>query len=146
VNLETDSQESVSEYVKEVMSERVPPTAFFGGNNRISRYIYRALGQLGLRIPEDVAVAGFDDFEVADMLQPPLTVVNQPVEQMGKTAAEVLFSQLKMNAEDRPEIGSKTVLKVDLIIRESCGCRPIPHGDMLGPRGTAQPIPEQLVS
>jgi len=145
VNLEADSQESVSNYVKEVMTERKPPTAFFGGNNRISRYLYRAIGQLGLSIPEDVAVVGFDDFEMADMLQPPLTVVNQPVELLGRTAAEVLFSQLKMNAEDRPEVGARTVLKVDLIVRSSCGCQPISQDDVLNPRASDPTKPQQLV-
>jgi LacI family transcriptional regulator len=127
VNLESNSQNAVTRYLKDVMAERKPPTAFIAGNNRISRYLYRAISQLGLRIPEDVAIVGFDDFDLADMLQPPLTVVNQPVELLGKIAAEVLFAELKVETEDRPEIGGKTVLKVDLIVRSSCGCQSIPE-------------------
>jgi LacI family transcriptional regulator len=127
VNLEIDSQDAVTKYLKEVMAERKPPTAFIAGNNWISRYLYRAITQLGLRIPEDVATVGFDDFDLADMLQPPLTVVNQPVELLGTIAAEVLFSQLKLAMEDRPEVGGRTVLKVDLIVRASCGCQPVPE-------------------
>ena len=113
----------VLDYVKKAMSEKKPPTAFFAGNNRISQYLYRAMFNLGLRIPEDVAIIGFDDFETADMLHPPMTVIRQPIELMGKTAAEVLFAQLKMKADSRPEVGSRTTLKVELILRSSCGCK-----------------------
>jgi LacI family transcriptional regulator len=121
-DFETDTETMVLDYVKKVMSEKKPPTAFLAGNNRISRYLYRAMFHLKLRIPEDVAIVGFDDFDMADMLHPPLTAVRQPIELMGKTAAEVLFAQLKMKAEIRPEVGSKTLLKVELIVRSSCGC------------------------
>ena len=126
-NLETDTEAMVLDYVKKVMSERKPPTAFLAGNNRISRYLYRAMFQLGYDIPKDVAIVGFDDFDMADMLHPPLTVVRQPIELMGTTAAEVLFDQLKMKADSRPEVGSKTTLKVELILRSSCGCSGKPH-------------------
>jgi LacI family transcriptional regulator len=132
-DLEADSEEMVLDYVKKVMAEKKPPTAFFAGNNRISRYLYRAMFHLKLRIPEDIAIVGFDDFDTADMLHPPLTVVRQPVELMGKTAAEVLFAQLKMKADNRPEIGSKTTLKVELIVRSSCGCGVRPPSDAAGP-------------
>jgi LacI family transcriptional regulator len=121
-DLETDTEEMVLDYVKKVMTGKKPPTAFLAGNNRISRYLYRAMFQLGLRIPQDVAIVGFDDFDMADMLHPPLTVIRQPIELMGKTAAEVLFTQLKMKPDTRPEVGSKTTLKVELILRSSCGC------------------------
>jgi LacI family transcriptional regulator len=120
--LNCDSKELVFEYVKKVLAEKNPPTAFFSGNNRISRYLFRALVDLDLRIPGDVAIVGFDDFDMADMLQPPLTVVSQPVEALGTTAAEVLFDQLKMKAEDWPDEGARTTLKVEMIFRLSCGC------------------------
>jgi LacI family transcriptional regulator len=121
-NLETDTEEMVLDYVKKAMSEKKAPTAFLAGNNRISRYLYRAMFRLGLRIPDDIAIIGFDDFDMADMLHPPMTVIRQPIELMGKTAAEVLFAQLKMKEDSRPEVGSKTTLKVELILRSSCGC------------------------
>jgi len=126
-NLDTDTEEMVLDYVKNVMSEKESPTAFLAGNNRISRYLYRAMIHLGLRIPRDVAIVGFDDFDTADMLHPPLTVIRQPIELMGTTAAEMLFTQLKMTADSHPVAGNKTTLKVDLILRASCGCSGIPQ-------------------
>jgi len=125
VNLEISSQHGLTGYLQKVMAEKKPPTAFIAGNNWISKYLYRAIMQLGLRIPEDVAVVGFDEFDLADLMNPPMTVVDQPVALLGKTAAEVLFSQLQMRMEDRPEIGERTVLDVELIVRASCGC-PVP--------------------
>jgi len=119
--LDCNSEQIVLEYMKRVMVGRNAPTAFFSGNNRISRYIYRALLHLGLRIPKDVAVVGFDDFDTADMLSPPLTVISQPVETLGKTAAEVLFSRLKTTADTWPK-ASRIALKVQLVLRVSCGC------------------------
>jgi len=122
-SLDCNSEQIVLEYIKRVMAGKNAPTAFFSGNNRISRYIYRALLHLGLRIPKDVAVVGFDDFDTADMLSPPLTVISQPVEVLGKTAAEVLFSRLKTTADTWPKT-SRTALKVQLVVRVSCGCSP----------------------
>jgi LacI family transcriptional regulator len=59
------------------------------------------------------------------MLQPPVTAIRQPVEAMGKTAADVLFARLKMNADDWPKASTRTTLKVELILRPSCGCESV---------------------
>jgi LacI family transcriptional regulator len=121
--LDCNSEELVVSYTRKVMGGKSAPTAFFCGNNRISRYLYRALFQLGLHIPDDVAIVGFDDFDMADMLFPALTVIRQPVEMLGKTAAEVLFARLKTNVNDWPRDSSRTTLDVELVLRKSCGCK-----------------------
>lgn len=122
--LEIYSEEIVFEYLKKVLAERNAPTAFFGGNNWISCYLYRALFRLGLHIPADIAIVGFDDFATADMLHPPLTVIRQPVEELGRKAAEMLFARVEMDADEWPEASIRTSLKVELVLRSSCGCRP----------------------
>jgi LacI family transcriptional regulator len=121
--LDCNSEELVLSYAKKVMGGKDTPTAFFCGNNQISRYLYRALFHLRLQVPGDVAVVGFDDFDMADMLYPPLTVIRQPVETLGKTAAEVLFARLKTNVDDWPTDTSRTTLNVELMLRTSCGCK-----------------------
>lgn len=121
--LECNSEELVLGYARKILAGKDAPTAFFCGNNRISRYLYRALFHLGLRIPDDVAIVGFDDFDMADMLHPPLTVIRQPVENLGKTAAEVLFARLKTNLDNWPTDSSRTTLNVELVLRTSCGCK-----------------------
>jgi LacI family transcriptional regulator len=121
-SLECSSEELIFEEVSRLLDGKHPPTAFFCGNNMVSRGLIRSLRKLGVEAPRDVAVIGFDDLELADMLVPSLTVIRQPVEQLGKVAAEVLFNQLNMPSTKRPKSGTRTTLKVELVIRSSCGC------------------------
>jgi hypothetical protein len=77
---------------------------------------------MGISIPGDLAVAGFDDFELAEILHPTLTVVRQPASEMGRVAANVLFESL---APPEPITqGREIVLPVELVVRRSCGCKP----------------------
>ncbi len=69
-----------------------PPTAIFAARNVIAAGAARALGDLGLR--ESVALVGFDDFPLADLLSPPLTVVRQDTARIGRTAATMLFERI----------------------------------------------------
>jgi DNA-binding LacI/PurR family transcriptional regulator len=77
----------------------------------------RELRKTGLRVPEDVAVIGFDDAEFAGMLEPPLTTVRQPARAMGAAAAHLL---LRVHALDQPQLESAPVLfEPELVIRGS---------------------------
>ncbi len=67
------------------------PTAIFCANDLMALGCYEALGELGMRIPDDVAVMGYDDREIARHLHPPLTTVLLPHFEMGTIAAELLF-------------------------------------------------------
>jgi LacI family transcriptional regulator len=70
----------------------VPPTAFFCGNDRTALGCYGALSALGLRIPDDIGVVGFDNqLDIALGLWPPLTTVQLPHYEMGKWAVEYLM-------------------------------------------------------
>lgn len=122
--LDCTSQEVVSDFIKNMLQDKNRPTAFFCANNRMTKYLLRSLFDAGLQIPQQVAVIGFDDLELADTLQPTLTVVRQPVETVGTTAASVLFDRLKMAVKSRPSEGIRKTLPVDLILRSSCGCTP----------------------
>lgn len=68
-----------------------PPTAIFCGNDKMAMGCYEALKELGKRIPQDVAVIGFDDREIAQSLRPPLTTLVLPHYEMGAMAAELLI-------------------------------------------------------
>ena len=81
--------------VSRLLEGKRPPTAFFCGNNLVSRGLIRSLRKLGVEAPRDVAIIGFDDLDLADMLVPSLTVIRQPVEQLGTIAAGVLFDRLR---------------------------------------------------
>ena len=108
--------------IKRTLKNALPPTAFFCANNVVSRSVYHALSALEIQIPSQVAVAGFDDFETADILKPAMTVVRQPFEQLGRHAAEILFARLEDSATPIANHSRRVVLPVELIIRNSCGC------------------------
>jgi LacI family transcriptional regulator len=80
--------------------------------------VLRALRELGKKPGKDVALFSFDDFELADMLTPALSVVQQPSELLGREAANLLFERLK----GRGGKSRSVVLPTNLIIRQSCGC------------------------
>lgn len=83
----------------EMMQLPVPPTAFFCGNDRTALGCYGALSELGLRIPTDVAVVGFDNqLDIAHGVWPPLTTVQLPHYEMGKWAVEYLMSEKDIDA------------------------------------------------
>jgi LacI family transcriptional regulator len=93
------------------------PRAILCANDQTALGAMHALGRGGLRVPQDVAVTGFDDVPVARHLHPPLTTVRQPMQELGAMAFEVLYSKLSTDRAD-----ADLVLPVQLIVRESCGC------------------------
>ena len=76
---------------RELMNLKSPPTAVFCANDLMAVGCYEALHGLGLRIPDDVAVMGYDDREIAQHLHPPLTTVLLPHFEMGSIATEILL-------------------------------------------------------
>jgi LacI family transcriptional regulator len=89
------------EATRELMRLASPPTAIFCANDLMALGAYEALRELGLRIPDDVAVMGYDDREIARHLHPPLSTVLLPHYEMAAIAAEWLFD-LADGAETRP--------------------------------------------
>jgi LacI family transcriptional regulator len=117
--------ETVSAELKRLLGGSKAPTAFFTMNTLTTRYFLRACAEMGVRIPDDLALIGFDDFELAESLEPALTVVRQPADQLGHVAANFLFHRLK-SADSQVE-GVRELLPVELIVRRSCGCKYLPH-------------------
>ncbi|MEV0384682.1 substrate-binding domain-containing protein [Nonomuraea sp. NPDC050643] len=92
-----------------------PPTAIFATNDGQAIGVYHAARRLGLRIPEDLSVVGFDDLPPMRWAIPPLTTIRQPLAEMAKTAAMML---LKL-AHGEPLPQSRAELATELVIRES---------------------------
>ncbi|WP_377645467.1 LacI family DNA-binding transcriptional regulator [Oryzobacter terrae] len=86
------STDQATEVVYELLSMANPPTAIFTARNILSTGVVRALAERGLR--REIALVGFDDFPLADLLDPPLTVIRQDVARIGKTVAELLFARI----------------------------------------------------
>ncbi len=79
----------------ELMDSAVPPTAIFSTNHDITMGVITAARERGLRIPEEVDVFGFDCVDVCAVMSPPLPVVHQPEEEIGRTAASYLIQRLE---------------------------------------------------
>jgi LacI family transcriptional regulator len=97
------------------------PTAIFATNNVMAIGLMRAVAERGVRCPEDLSVACFDDFEWASVFRPRLTTVAQPTYDMGVKAAEVLFARLDGGLTGEPQ---EIVLPPTLVIRDSCATPP----------------------
>ena len=93
-----------------------PPDAIFTGNNLITLGALETIHTKNLKVPDDIAIIGFDDMYWSISLNPPLTAVRQPAYEIGKCAAEQLISRI--NNPGRPT--SSMILKTELMIRNSC--------------------------
>ena len=95
-----------------------PPRALFTANNFMTLGAMRALRDLGLHLPGDVALVGFDDLEWTTLVDPPVSVVAQPATELGREAGRRIL--LRMAGEGgRPR---RVRLPTSLIVRRSCGC------------------------
>ncbi|MCS7058762.1 MAG: LacI family transcriptional regulator [Meiothermus sp.] len=92
-----------------------PPTAVFAANDLMAFGVMEAAKQMGLRIPEDVSIVGFDDIPQASQVYPPLTTIRQPLYQMGVAAARLLVAMLR---GVRPPT-SRITLSTELVVRST---------------------------
>jgi LacI family transcriptional regulator len=110
--------------VREILTAPHPglPDAIVCGNDQMAIGAMRELQAAGIRVPADVAVAGFDDIHLGAMLAPPLTTVRQPMRLLGERACSCLLERIADPALPR----RAERLPTELIVRESCGCPPRP--------------------
>ncbi|WP_377639726.1 LacI family DNA-binding transcriptional regulator [Oryzobacter terrae] len=95
-----------------------PPTALVSGNSSTTIGVMRACGALGIRVPDDLALVAFDDFEWADVFHPRLTVVRQRMEEIGTRAVRLLQARI----EDPDGAVRTRRIPTDFVHRDSCGC------------------------
>lgn len=93
------------------------PDAVFVASDTMAEGALRALHEAGLRVPQDIAVVGYDDMPNAARLSPPLTTIRQPTQRMGALAVNALIDIIQNPSAPKRHI----VLPVELVIRESCG-------------------------
>lgn len=104
--------------IKQLVSRTHPHfDAIFTGDDDAAIGVLTALNEVGLRVPEDVAVVGFDDSRLSTFLNPPLTTVRAPTEEVGRTAMRLLFAQINEQPAE-----SVTLQPKGIILRRSCGC------------------------
>ncbi|MDE2134406.1 MAG: LacI family DNA-binding transcriptional regulator [Alphaproteobacteria bacterium] len=107
---------------QELLSLNPRPTAIFAGNDEMAAGVYKAARNLGLAIPGDLSVVGFDDSPVASRMWPLLTSVRLPIRDMGRMAAEKLFHK---RTERRARNDDVTEVIPTLVIRESSARPPV---------------------
>lgn len=100
---------------KKLLALPNPPTAIFAFNDRMAMGAVWALHGANLRVPDDVAVVGFDDIPTAADFNLPLTTVRQPSKEIGQIATRMLFELIDKGAVDHKEV----ILPAELIIRQS---------------------------
>ncbi len=93
------------------------PTAIFAANDLMALGAMTAIRELGLRIPEDVAVMGFDDIFASRVVTPPLSTVNQFQHELGRVAAEMLLERLNDLPSETP--GRRREMPFEIMRRQS---------------------------
>jgi LacI family transcriptional regulator len=112
------SLESGYDMTEQILARTPRPSALFAGNNFIAIGALRALRDAGLRVPEDLALVGFDDLPEDLVVDPFLTVAAQPAYGMGRQATELLLARL---SEETPAAYQEIVLPTVIVVRESSG-------------------------
>jgi LacI family transcriptional regulator len=104
------------EAMQDLLAQPRRPRAVFAANDLMAMGAMLAIREAGLRIPQDIAIAGFDDIPAARLVNPPLTTINQFQENLGRQAAEMLFERLSGSITEE---GRTIEAPFDLVLRES---------------------------
>lgn len=103
--------------VAALLRQPAPPSALVVANNLMALGALQAIRDCGLRVPDDIAIIAVDNPDWSELLDPPLTVLAQPIRTMATQAAELLIRRIR--GEDFPPVHS--VHQLELIVRRSCG-------------------------
>lgn len=123
-----ETEENTRIGVKKLLSHRKHPEAFWCQNDIVALRVIKILREMGLRVPEDISVIGYDDIKEAAASTPPLTTIKNPTYTMGRYATDLLI-ELFENAE--PGEARNVKVPTSLVIRGSVG--PIKNNDLKDP-------------
>ena len=112
-------KESGWKLTKELLDQSNRPEAIFTTNIDMSMGALIAIKEMGLRIPDDISIICFDDSDWASILEPSITVIRQPVYQLGSTAAEMLIKKIEDEEKESDHKPTVVTLSTELIIRNS---------------------------
>ncbi|WKD51471.1 LacI family DNA-binding transcriptional regulator [Microbulbifer spongiae] len=102
---------------KALLSDTPAPTAIFCMNDEMAIGAIHQVKRMGMTVPGDVSIAGFDNIEFSQFTDPPLTTIDQPAEVLGRYAMETL----RLMIDGKPLKSSRTILPFNLVLRESTG-------------------------
>ncbi len=103
----------------EILSAGKPVTAIFASNDDMASAVIAAVHKRGLRVPEDIAVAGFDDTTIARRVWPPLTTVKQPIDQMSADSVDLLIEAIRADSILGIKLNKRSILSHSLVERGS---------------------------
>lgn len=112
-----NSFESGEECARKLLLRKSRPTAIIASNDDMATGVLRVSHEMGIRIPQELSVAGFDDIPMASQVWPSLTTIRQPINEMGEKATELLLRQL----HDRSTKPVAMQIESYLVLRESTG-------------------------
>jgi len=110
-------REQARSAVENWLAEDLEFDAIFAGDDEAAIGVLAALDSAGKRVPQDIAVVGFDDVALARYLNPPLTTVRAPIEQVGREAIRQLVRLIRGQ-----RVEPLVLLPTELVVRQSCGC------------------------
>jgi DNA-binding LacI/PurR family transcriptional regulator len=115
-----DFGQASGEHATARLLERRPDVdAIFTASDLMAVGVLRALRRAGRRVPDDVAVIGFDDLPIGRHTDPPLTTVRQPIEEMGARMTRELLGQIVAGQGAGPSAPRRVVLDTELVLRAS---------------------------
>ena len=117
----TPTEDVGEQSAAELLDRQHRPTAIFAGNNALAAGALRAIRRRKLRIPDDVALVAFDEVPWMSLVEPQLTVIHQPIYEIGRTAAHLLLERIAGSTAPPKEY----ILPATLRVRQSCAN----HGD-----------------
>jgi LacI family transcriptional regulator len=108
--------ESASEPAREMLRLGRPPTAVFAANDVTAIQVMRVAGSLGMSVPGDLSVIGFDNIPESALIEPGLTTIEQPIQELGFEAVRMLIGLI----DEAPAGALQLTLPTSLVVRQSC--------------------------
>jgi LacI family transcriptional regulator len=132
VDSSVEDYASAEKSLLKLLNSSTPPQALFTLKNSTTIAVFEVLQKLGVKIPTKLALLGYDDFQLAEVVRPSITVIRQPIEEMGHVAAELLFKRFLigdgLSSSNGLHKSHPVQLMTELVRRASCGCEPTPKG------------------
>ncbi|MCO8292249.1 substrate-binding domain-containing protein, partial [Tetragenococcus halophilus] len=110
-----DNPQKVLDRIKEHLNSANPPTAIVCYNDQLAISVIEVVKSMGLSIPEDISITGFDDYEISKYITPSITTMTHAKEQMGLDAAKLLVNLME------GEKGESIVYEPEIVVRDSVG-------------------------
>lgn len=108
---------------RQLLEKEIRPTAIFAANDAMAIGAIEAARDSGLKVPDDIAIVGFDDISTSQYITPALTTVRVPLFKMGQLVGKTLLQKINADMSEELAVAERIVIPLEIIIRESCGAK-----------------------